>query len=99
MATDFSPKTPNEKLLYGFNFQDLLASGESINAATFTMFVDDGTDPNPSAMLSGGPVLNMSPIVRHLVVGGVSGVTYALVCLVETTKGQHIETTALLKVL
>jgi len=94
----FSPKSTREKIPYGFNFSNLLRAGESLVTVSFGVAVSSGTDPNPEVMLEGAPVLDMSPIVRQLVVGGVPGNRYTLQCTVDTNRGSRIEEQAIFDV-
>jgi hypothetical protein len=83
-----------------FNFVRRLAPGETISAATFTIEVHSGVDPNPSVMLVGGgasPTID-GPIVVNLVQGGVDGVTYCLRARVTTSQGSVWEGVATLEV-
>jgi hypothetical protein len=72
-----------------FNFISRLAVGETISAATFTIEVHSGVDPNPSVMLVGGgssPTID-GPTVVNLIQGGVDGVTYCVRAQVTTSQG------------
>ncbi len=84
------PKRPDEQEYFGFDFEALLRSGETIASTEWTMAVEEGVDPTPSAMLSGAETQSGS-IVEHKIVGGVSGVTYKLHCAATTSSGQLLE--------
>jgi len=83
----FSPKTPTEQELFGFDFSRLLPSGVTISSAVVTATVIDGTDADPSAMISGSATISGS-LVSQLVIGGVAGVTYCLKCAATFSDGQ-----------
>lgn len=72
-----------------FPFQDQMAFGELINGAIVTVILYTGTDPNPSAILSGLPNYTSSGglSVSQTLINGVSGNVYQLVCSVSTTLG------------
>jgi hypothetical protein len=76
-------------LVATFPFQDQMAFGELINGAIVTVTLYTGTDPNPSAILSGIPnyVSSGGLSVAQTLVSGVSGNVYLLVCTVSTTLG------------
>jgi hypothetical protein len=94
----FSSKTTTEQIRLGFNFARLLAYGETISAATFSVALVDGVDANPSAMLSGSAIVDYSPIIRQLVIGGTAGNTYQLQASITTSLGQVFVTAAELEV-
>ena len=98
-SASISPKTPSEKILYGFNLNKILGSGETISAATVSISVASGTDPDTAAMLEGSPIVDFAPIVRHLVRNGVSGNTYTLQVAVTTSRGQRLEPDLMFRVL
>lgn len=58
--SNFSPKDPEEKDKFTFDFAPRLASGETISSAQFTISIESGYDPNPSAMISGMPTISGS---------------------------------------
>lgn len=95
---ELSAKTYQERILYGFNFSRLLRSGETLSSATFSMAVSTGTDPSPASMLEGAAVVDFSPIVRQMVVGGAPGTEYFFGVSVETSLGQRFEESVKLKV-
>jgi hypothetical protein len=70
-----------------FNFQDRLLYGETVTGAACTCVLFSGTDPNPSAMLSGSPTVTSTQAVQN-VTGGIVGNIYVVSCAV-TTSGSH----------
>lgn len=84
----FSPaKKPSERESFAFNFAQLLPAGVTIASAVWTVTVVQGTDSNPSAMVSGSPLIQGSK-VSQLIIGGVDGVEYCLSCQATFSDGQ-----------
>jgi len=86
MADAFSYKLTSESELFGFDFSQVLQSGEIINSATSSILVMSGTDPNPTAMLIGGVSVTGAK-ANQRVAGGISDVTYRLVVTALTSYG------------
>lgn len=80
----FDPKDPSESRAFVLDFADDLAAGETVTAATFTVTVLEGTDANPSAMLSGAAVASGTTAAQRLV-GGLAGVVYKVRAVVTTS--------------
>ena len=82
-------------------FQDQMVFGELVNGAIVTVTVYSGTDSNPSAMLSGSPMwsINQGLAVTQTIIGGLSGVTYLIVCTVSTTLSNTLINQAYLSVI
>lgn len=101
MAKRFSPKQTGETILYGFDFTDDLATGETISSVeggVIVVTVYSGTDATPSAILSGSPSISGN-IVSQLITAGTSGVKYKLTCKVITTPdAQILELDGILKI-
>jgi len=85
----FSPKTPSAEEFFGFNFVRQLDAGETIQSAVWSITVKQGTDPNPSAMLSGTAIINGTKVSQK-VIGGLDGVQYCLTCLATTSGPEKI---------
>jgi len=85
----FSPKTPAAEEFFGFNFVKQLPAGETISSAEWTITVKQGVDPNPSAMLSGSPVISGTKVTQKIV-GCVDGVQYCLTCTATTNGPEKI---------
>jgi len=94
----FGPKKQGESLLLTAEFISSLGGTESIGSPVVTINVWSGTDPNPSAMLSGVPTASGSQ-VKQMVTGGVPGVVYYLTFQVTTSLNQIIQQTGYLVVL
>jgi hypothetical protein len=84
MAESFSYKFTAEIKPLSFDFSQVLASGETLSTATCTVLVIDGTDSNPSNILSGGATIIGTKVYQQ-VQNGVAGVTYRLVATVTTS--------------
>lgn len=80
-------KDTTDGLAVVFPFLDQMAFGEVITGAVVTIVVTSGDDPNPTVMLEGIPDYTTSGgrQVVQLVIGGLNGVTYQLVCTVVTS--------------
>ena len=89
MAESFSYKFTTEVKPLSFDFSQVLASGETISTATCTVLVIDGTDSNPSNVLSGGTSIIGFKVYQQ-VQSGVAGVTYRLVTTVTTSAGNTL---------
>lgn len=88
--TLIGPKKQGETVFcppQGFDFTPLLAAGETISSASFFVGVYTGVDSNPSAMLSGSPIVN-GPVVLQLFAGGQLGTVYTIHCSIVTSLGQ-----------
>ena len=77
----FPSKSQAEDISLPFNFLDQLAFGEVVTGATVTVVVYSGIDSNPDDIIGGAPVVT-SPNVSILIVDGVVGVIYTVVCTV-----------------
>lgn len=84
MADSFSYKLTTESELFTFDFSQVLVSAETIADATCSVIVMNGTDANPSAILSGSAIIT-NPKVSQRITGGVSEVTYRLMMTVTTS--------------
>lgn len=78
-------KYVNERVVVTCDFAKRLGLGVALDdgTAVVTATVLTGTDPNPSAILSGVPSVSGSKVLQF-VIGGVNGVTYKLVFQVDT---------------
>jgi len=89
-GTDFDSCGPDEQAVYGFDFIDILASGELIADYTFAIEVVEGMDPAISTRLAPSGELD-STIVTWLVGPLAAGVTYRLTATVTTLRPQTLE--------
>jgi hypothetical protein len=91
MATNvvFPSKNQLATVLCSFDFLSMLAASETLVSALVTVTIRTGSDPNPSAVLSGAASF-AGKTVNQLVTGGVVGVIYVLTCSVVTSTGQDL---------
>lgn len=87
--TDFTQKRAEETEVFTVDFINVLASGETITAASWANTVIKGIDPSPSAMVHGSSTINGS-MVCQLLTAGVPGCTYRPLCTVTTSMGQTL---------
>jgi hypothetical protein len=99
MATKyFGPKRPGETITLGFNFVNVLASGETIDDSTWTVELREGTDSDPTTtMVIESPIISGTR-VSHLIGSGIDENIYAIVCEIDTSLSQKIHGVGLLKV-
>tara|TARA_R110000868_G_scaffold72639_4_gene211411 strand:+ start:71 stop:382 length:312 start_codon:yes stop_codon:yes gene_type:complete len=86
----FQPKLLSERVSLVFDFTSRLASGETISTATTTATLFSGTDSAPSSLIFGAAAIS-GQTVSQLVVGGVLGVTYELLCTITTSASQTLQ--------
>lgn len=84
--SQFSYKFTTESENFTFDFNPVLATSESITGATCTAITLQGTDPTPSAILSGSPAYAAGKATQR-VIGGVADNTYRLIMTVTTNQG------------
>ena len=84
--SQFSMKLTTESELFSFDFNPILNTGETISTAICTAITLQGTDLNPSAILSGIPVISLGKSTQR-VVGGLADNTYRLIMTVTTSEG------------
>jgi len=80
-----------------FSFSIDLAIGETISSASITAAVYSGTDAAPSALISGSASISGGEVTQ-IIIGGVEGVVYLLVCLVGTNLGSTLTRTGYLAI-
>lgn len=88
----FSSKDPEEIVELGFEFANIIETGETISSASFDVSVLAGTDATPAAMLSGAVIIE-GTVVSQKIIGGVDGCTYRIECTANTSaNNKYIET-------
>lgn len=92
------PKYTSDVRKYTADFTSLLAVGETISSATVTASVFSGTDPTPSAILSGSATYS-TPTVTQVITGGVLGVIYELKFVCTTSASQTLVLTGYLVIM
>lgn len=94
----FSPKRTNERLVYAFDFKNVLATGEIIASGVWNAYAVNPTTASVFNMIVGSPTIMSGSIIMQQVQGGTGDCLYELVCRVYTTSNNIIEENALLKV-
>ena len=84
--SQFSYKFTTESELFSFDFNPVLATSETITSAACTAITEQGTDLNPSAILSGNPVISLGKATQR-VIGGMDDTVYRLIMTVNTNHG------------
>jgi len=84
--SQFSYKLTTESELFSFDFNPVLGVGETISTANCTAITLQGTDPTPSTILSGSPVVSLGKATKR-VTGGVADNTYRLIMTCTTSAG------------
>lgn len=83
-----------------FDFTSFVALSEALSGAVVTATVYSGVDPLPQNIVSGAASIGGAgnKQVSQLIVGGISGVIYQLVCEVQTGLGQRLHLSSYLAV-
>ena len=84
--SQFSYKLTTESELFSFDFNPVLQPTETLVSGTCTAITSQGTDTNPSAILSGSVNLNLGKATQR-VIGGVADNTYRLIMTCTTNEG------------
>ena len=84
--SQFSYKLIPESELFSFDFNPVLQPTETLVSGTCTAITAQGTDTNPSAILSGSVNLNLGKATQR-VIGGVADNTYRLIMTCTTNEG------------
>lgn len=92
------PKGVADQINQPFNFISQLAIGETITGATVTSTLYAGTDSTPSAMISGVATI-AGTIVTQLIIGGLLGNIYLLLCSITTSAGQFLSQSGYLAII
>jgi len=92
------PKLQSESVNYSFDFTSRLNVGETITASSVTATVYTGVDASPASIISGSSTISGS-IVTQLIIAGVAGVIYELLCTAVTSAGQTLKLSAYLAVI
>ena len=90
MSASFSYKITTENEQFTFDFSTVMSSGETISLATSTVEVVSGTDPNPTAILVGSPVISGQQVAQRIS-GGLDGVIYRIE-VTSTTSATNVYT-------
>ena len=82
----FTQKLTTETELFSFDFNPILSVGETLDTAVCTAVTQQGTDPNPSAILDGSPAISLGK-ASQIVTGGLDDNIYRLIMTVTTSLG------------
>jgi hypothetical protein len=82
----FTYKLTTETELFSFDFNPILSTGETLSSATCTAVTSQGTDTNPSAILSGVPSIANGK-ASQVVTGGLDDNIYRLIMTVNSSLG------------
>lgn len=97
-ALTFPDKAPAEIVFLGFDFAADLDTGETISGTpTITASLVAGTDPTPSAIISGIPSV-VGALVVQRVGGGIAGASYRLTCQITLDSSRVLVLAATLPV-
>jgi hypothetical protein len=72
-----------------FSFALDLALGETLSTASTTAAAFSGADASPNAIVSGSAAISGGEVTQ-LIVDGVIGVVYLLICTATTSEGQTL---------
>lgn len=86
---EFSDKKAGETLTLGFDLVHLLASGETLSGATFSVSVLRGTDPAAASIISGVAQVVGTRVLQHIT-GGVAGCYYKVQVNATTSAGNTL---------
>lgn len=75
--------------MFGFDFTNDLATGDTVTGASVNFTVQVGVDSNPSSRLVGSPSIS-TPIVTQRIAGLLAGVTYILQIIATTAQGDTL---------
>lgn len=87
--SNFTPKRASEQDVFTVDFAALLAPGETIQQANWSITPVDGIDPAAAAMIFGPAGIEDSE-VSQMIVGGVAQVTYSPICTAQTSTGRTL---------
>jgi hypothetical protein len=86
---NFSPKRSAERDVFTVDFGPILAPGETIVTAEWSITVARRNDPHPEAMIEGDCTITGTK-VSQVIVSGVPGTTYAPFCAAQTSAGRQL---------
>jgi hypothetical protein len=86
---DFDPIDPGESEILGFDFADVLATGETPSSTSWAIQTSVGTDSSASSRLIGSASV-VGTISQQRVGNCLAGVKYTLVASVVTSAGNTL---------
>ena len=93
----FSNKRTAERLTYGFDFKNILGSGESITSTGWSISAVRPVGASVSGMIVGSPTAEGTRTFQQIT-SGTHGVLYSVVAQIITNVGHTLEENALLLV-
>lgn len=88
MTDVLSPKDPEEIIIVGVDFTDVLGGETATLVAWECSVLTGAADAGAAAMLSGAPINADAPIFKHKVINGLDGRVYKLRVEVTTNAGR-----------
>lgn len=93
----FSPKRVPERLTYGFDFKNILGSGESISSTGWSIISIQPVGVSVVGMLVGSATISGTRVFQQIQ-AGTDNTTYSVICQIITNLTNIIEENALLPV-
>lgn len=94
-----SSKDPAEKVVVTFDFTLALNPGETLTTVvSVTSSVVLGSDPAPTALLSGAASVSAGALIQQQVQGGIDATNYYIKALANTSAGRTLALAAILPV-
>lgn len=93
----FSAKRVPERLTYGFDFKNILGSGESISSTGWSIISIQPLGIPVGGMLAGSATISGTKVFQQIQ-SGTDNTTYSVVCQITTNLTNIIEENALLPV-
>jgi hypothetical protein len=94
---EFDPKRTNERLLYGFDFRNLMLLGEHIISGSWAVVSVRPAGIDTAGMLFGSPVFSGTQCTQ-MIQAGTHQTLYSAICTIQTNFGQTISENSLLPV-
>lgn len=94
---EFDPKRTNERLLYGFDFKNIMITGEYIVSGSWAVLSVRPAGLDTAGMLFGSTQFSGTQCTQ-MIQAGVHNVLYSAICTVSTNFGQIISENSLLPV-
>jgi hypothetical protein len=86
---NFSPKRSIEREVFTVDFTGALPDGDTIVFAEWQIVAVDGTDESAATMIHGAADID-GALVSQVIGGGVGGVTYAPICIAQTSRQETL---------
>lgn len=89
VGRDFDVADSGESEVYTLDFVNDLAASDSLATVTWSLSVNQGTDPSPNSHLSGSAVIAGTQTLQRIS-GLLPGVNYKVEAVVTTTLGNTV---------